>query len=544
MPRTCLRRIIAATVAGVAFAASPCLGATVSVTDAGAVADDGKDDAAAINKVIAGAKRGDVVRIPAGTYLLAGRVNLASGTTLEGAGQGKTVLRHAGVNKHPLVQVVKGADTVEVRHMTIDGNNSPKASNGVVCGRGRRVYLHHLTIQNFVDYDGFGPHGIGIWHTPDCTITDNTIVNIGPTAKWGCGMRIADDSTGAWIMRNTIRNTGRGGIMTNGKATDAVIRENVITETHGIGFAIEVHSGSIRTVIEDNIVDHGLSIVTGYCAIRRNLVVDPTSTWGGYGIEGGGSPNGVVTDNIIDHGQQQGISLSRGKTSPPSYSLWSRNKFLNCSQWGIQMQGGGPKGKISCLYFYKNTFAKAKKGHPSARYKGHDGNAIRFNGYTENVVFDSNQIVDNAGVGIQITGTPGVNNISFIDNVFTGNAAGLMDSYPDAPVLWEDNFVSGNGPRGAPPATKGFVGGAPVASFSCPSPVTVGEAVRFTNTSTAPGSAIRHALWDFGEGVPSSDENPEHMYQRPGAYRVSLVVWNTSGWAGRPAEKIVLVRGK
>ena len=33
---------------------------------------------------------------------------------------------------------------------------------------------------------------------------------------------------------------------------------------------IEVHSGSFRTVVEDNVVDHGLSIVSGNCAVRRS----------------------------------------------------------------------------------------------------------------------------------------------------------------------------------------------------------------------------------------------------------------------------------
>jgi hypothetical protein len=136
-------------------------------------------------------------------------------------------------------------------------------------------------------------------------------------------MRVADSCSHNQILRNRIHNTGRGGIFTNGKSTDAIIRGNVVSGSHGIAFAIEVHSGSARTVVEDNVVDHGLSIVSPNCAVRRNVVVDLSDTWGSYGIEGGGGPDGVVTDNVIEYGQGQGISLS-GATH---HMLWARNRF-------------------------------------------------------------------------------------------------------------------------------------------------------------------------------------------------------------------------
>jgi hypothetical protein len=510
--------------------------AELSVTDFGAVAGDDADDATAINQAIAQAAPGDTVSIPEGIFLIETHIVLRSDLILEGAGQDKTVLQYAGDKPHCFVRM-KELENVELRNLTLDGQNSPGAQQGIIAGSCSKIRLHHLTIRDFVDTGAFGPHAILFSRTSDSTISENTILNMAPDDPWGAGIRTGEPCSGNRILRNIIHNTGRGGIFTNNGAGDAVIRENVISGSHGIAFAIEVHSGSVRTVVEDNIVDHGLSIVSPNCAVRRNIVVDPTGTWGSYGIEGGGGPDGVVTDNIIDYGQKQGISLS----GPQRYMLWTRNRFVNCSQWGIQIQGPAEDNRIRCLYFYRNTFARTKRGHPSARYPGHDGHAIRFNDHAEYVVFDSNRIVDNAGLGIQVTSGPDVNHIIFLDNVITGNAMGSINTYPGAAVLWEGNLVAGNGSHNTELQTQGFDGQAPVADFACPDLVVAGEPVRFLNRSAAPGSEIDHALWDFDDGIPSADINPTHVYERPGAYRVSLLVWNRDGWGARPAEKVIRV---
>ena len=510
-------------------------GASLSAADFGAIPNDDKDDAAAINQGVAQAQPGDTVTIPEGTFILSGQLVLKSSITLTGAGQAQTRLVHSGDKPHCFIRM-KAASDVEVRDMTLDGANSPNAQQGIVGTTCSNLFLHHLTIQNFVDTGTFGPHAILCSGTSDSMYSDNTILNMAPEDPWGAGIRVSEPCTGNRILRNIIHNTGRGGIFTNNGATDVVISENIITGSHGIAFAIEVHSRSVRTVVEDNIVDHGLSIVSANCATRRNTVIDPSGTWGSYGIEGGGGPHGIVTDNVIDYGQKQGISLS----GPQRYMLWARNRFVNCSQWGIQLQGPR-EDKIRCLYFYDNTFSKAKTGHPSARYPGHDGHAIRFNGNTEYVVFDSNRITDNAGLGIQLTSGKGVSHLTFINNIITNNAQGSINHYPDsAPIIWESNLVSGNG-TDTQLETRGFTGEPPIASFSCPDTARVGEPVQFQNTSTAPNSEIDQVLWDFDAGIPCTDSNPAYTYKRPGAYRVSLIVWNKAGRANRAAERTIRV---
>ncbi|OGV62781.1 MAG: hypothetical protein A3K19_07595 [Lentisphaerae bacterium RIFOXYB12_FULL_65_16] len=530
-----LRHMLCAAVLGIASLVQSGWTADVAVAEFGAIPNDDVDDAAAINSAVAKAQPGDTVTIPDGTFLLADTVVLKTGITLKGAGQGVACLVFSGDKPHCLVRMQE-AENVEVTGMTLDGGNNPKAQQGIVGPKCNALRLHHLTIQNFVDTGAFGPHAILCSGTSNSMISDNTILNMAPDDEWGAGIRMSESCSGNRIERNIIHNTGRGGIFTNNGATDMVISENIITGSHGITFAIEVHSGSVRTVIEDNIVDHGLSIVSANCAIRRNIVVDPTGTWGTYGIEGGGGPEGVVTGNVIDYGQGQGISLSGAS----HHMLWARNSFSNCSQWGIQMQGPALDNKIRCLYFYDNTFRKMKKGHPSARYPGHDGHAIRFNNNTEYVVFDSNRIMDNAGLGVQLTSGEGINNICFINNLITNNAQGSINQYPSAPVIWENNLVSGNGAN-TQLQTQGFTGEPPVPSFSCPDTARVGVPVQFQSTSAAPGSEIDHVLWDFDAGVPVMAPNPTYTYQRAGAYRVSLIVWNKDGRGARPAEKVIRV---
>jgi len=52
---------------------------------------------------------------------------------------------------------------------------------------------------------------------------------------------------------------------------------------------------------------------------------------------------------------------------------------------------------------------------------------------------------------------------------------------------------------------------------------------QFTDQSTAGGSSIVKWEWDFGDGVLSTSQNPEHIYNSIGNYNVSLRVTNSNG---------------
>ena len=71
----------------------------------------------------------------------------------------------------------------------------------------------------------------------------------------------------------------------------------------------------------------------------------------------------------------------------------------------------------------------------------------------------------------------------------------------------------------------------PVASYTAtpPSPVTPGQLIDFTNTSTISSGTITSAVWYFGDGNGASGNNVNHSYSTSGTYPVVLVVTGSNG---------------
>ncbi len=65
--------------------------------------------------------------------------------------------------------------------------------------------------------------------------------------------------------------------------------------------------------------------------------------------------------------------------------------------------------------------------------------------------------------------------------------------------------------------------------------------VVFTDHSTPGSSAITGWLWEFGDSVTSTEQNPTHVYSTPGMYTVSLTVTTAAGsnTATKPAYIVV-----
>ncbi len=61
------------------------------------------------------------------------------------------------------------------------------------------------------------------------------------------------------------------------------------------------------------------------------------------------------------------------------------------------------------------------------------------------------------------------------------------------------------------------------AGFEYSLPACVGQSVAFTNTTT--GSGPFTYLWDFGDGITDTVENPVHVYATAGTYTVTLTAW-------------------
>jgi PKD repeat protein len=107
---------------------------------------------------------------------------------------------------------------------------------------------------------------------------------------------------------------------------------------------------------------------------------------------------------------------------------------------------------------------------------------------------------------------------------------------------WIDCTVEGNGDDTLPPA-KPFPQPAPTASFTVSAEPRVGQSVTFTNTSQAAAGKIAAVLWDLGDGPPSTEPVAIHTYDRPGEYRVTLVVWDEAGRGARCEQRIRVEKG-
>jgi len=499
-------------------------------------------DSAAIRLSLDQAKPDDTIGLAAGTYTITEAIRPKSGIRLLGAGQEKTILRFGGEKPDVLLRVA-GCEDVEVAHLTLDGGDNRLVGQGILATSSRRVKIHHVTVRNLVKSKTWGPHGILFnGHNPtrengvtDSEISDCLVENIAPDARFGGGIRIAWGSSRNRALRNVIRNTGRGGILANDGSHDLVIRENTVSGSGGEGLGIEVWGHSDRAVIEDNRIDHWLSVGgCDFCAVRRNVVADPGGPTKSYGLEIIGSYQ-VVTDNVV--GEVQGIGVSVSAKMPKNYHFYARNTIRSCYHWGAQLQG--ETGGSAYYYFYRCKFLDTLVGHPSVIYKGGEGNGFRTNGNVKHLVFEECEFSDNGKLGLQLGG-PDVDSLCFLRCEIKNNKRGAVSGPHDYSRLeWVDCSVEGNGSDALPPA-KPFPAPPPTASFEVAAKARVGEPVAFAGTSKAARGKIAAVMWDFGDGVPVVEPRAGHTYDKPGDYRVTLLVWDDEGRGAR-SEKLVRV---
>lgn len=528
----------------VSLAAAQLQGSAVvlDVTSAGATANDAEDDAAAIQKAIEVSIAGETVFLPAGTFLVNRTLRARSGLKIQGAGREQTIIKFNAVTQTDFLDL-SGSRNVELCHLTIEGNHSPHARHGITGHRGGGHFIHHLAIQNLASSNGplaihfTGDGGNSTNGVSDCVIADNIIRNIGLDSEWGGGIRLSWGSSRNQILRNLVDNTGRGGIFANDASCDLIIRSNIVSRSgrKAEKLAIEVWRDCDRVVIDDNQVDHWLSIGgSARVAARRNTIRPPSGDIAFIGLELIGQDL-VVTDNVVDGGQQIGVSVSNNASNQWQYCAY--NRIQSMVQWGAQLQGDNAGARM--LYFYKNRFLTTQRGNPAAIYPGADGRGFRFNGNCQQVILDSNEICRNPAEGIELGGRR-LDQISIVNTVINGNGSAAVTGNPGADLEWTNNTVMGNG-KDVQLATRGFTVPPPTADFFYPSTIPAGQLVTFTNRSTAPGGAVAHALWDFGHGVPGNRLDGGHTYSHPGTYRVTLIVWDNHG-RGAIKERSVLVR--
>jgi len=497
-------------------------------------------DVAALTSALASAKPGDTVQLAAGTYVLTEALKPPTGVKLLGVGMDRTLL-HYGGEKPAVMIALNGVNDVEVAAMTLDAQEGALVQRPLSAYNCSRLNLHHLALRNTAPKNGSPAiHFNGQAKTYregvlDSVISDCVMANIGVDSGWGCGVRISWGSSRNQVLRCQIDRTGRGGILTDNRSNDLVVRGNTISGSGGTGLGIEIWGGCDRCVVEDNVIDHWLSIGgSDYAAVRRNVVSDKSGVTKGYGIEAIGS-YGVYTDNLVDDGAQIGLSVSG--PMPKDLNYYGDNIFRNCWQWGAQLQG--EKGGISYTYLYRCAFSDTVLGRGKVSYPGYEGHGFRTNGNVRQLVLDQCCMSDNGRYGVQLGGG-GVDFLSFLGCVITGNKSAAVADLRDYTALeWQDCVVRDNG-SDKPPPEKPFPTPPPPATIAGPTQARVGQTVEFTCRSAALDAPEAQVLWDLGAGAPQTGRRAHHAYERPGRTRVTMVLWDAHGRATR-CEKTVAI---
>lgn len=488
-----------------------------------------------IQSAISHCTAGGEVRIPAGVYRISKTLQFHSNMRLVGSDEGGTILISTASESGAMMDL-SGCEDSEVCNLVLDGAENPNVDQGVTAHNARRLCLRGLVIRNLVRGNGFGPHGIlffGVNPTCEQGVTDSVIdgcriENIGVEAAFGGGIRLSWGSSRNRVTRNSIQETGRGGIFADNGSTHQVIQGNTIGGSHGEGLGIEVWGGCNYSVIEDNRIDHWLSIGgCDDCAVRRNVISDKSGEYKFCGIEAIGSRL-IVTDNVVDGGQKIGLSLSGPQ--PKQYVYWANNRVSGCNQWGSQIQG--ESGGAAYQYFYKCAFSDMPVGVGPVWYPGDEGNGFRFNGNSHNITMEECVFMNNGRLGIQFVGEA-LNYLDFRSCVFAGNKGAAASGLPSSAVAEWKGCVARENADNTLPSTRPWEGPPPGVTFTAPTQPKTGEAIPFQAGNGADDDGIGAVLWDFGEGVPSSEKMTAHLYNTPGTYAVTLIGWDRHGRAGR-----------
>lgn len=552
------------TSAPLALAPQALFAADFDITSYGAVAGDAGSDLSAFQQAINAASAGDRVIIPAGTFQISSAIVPKQGVAIVGAGREQSVVEFIGTSNSPLVRINGNSQNdIELTGFTLDGKNSDRATHGILAEFSSGHHIHQMGFRDFVETSDFGSHAIHLRNDVDNTLIEaNHFRNIGLNDNFGSAIRMSRGSAFNTIRNNDISGTGRGGVFAEIGATDNVIRGNTIMQSglfdgdSGAGLGIELWNGSGRTIVEDNVLDHWLSVDrSDLVAVRRNTVV---SNDGGpvkfTQFELAGGADNIFTDNQIGAGGKIGFSISAvsdpiaaggfGSTNVERIFI-GRNTFAEGANQNVQFNSG--QSSIRQIYLYDNQLidgddiqASSNDGTPSGlRIIG--SNVKQF-------VLEGNTISNNANNGIRMffnssTAPDGIDKFTYIDNNIENNdGPAFSGSYRLSNVEFDASNVVADNANNFRPFSAGFANAAPDVSLIASGTFNVGEEIDFgftysDDSSTAPSEV----LWDFDFGLPVIDFMPTYTYDQAGDYNVTLIAWDDDGRAARSTMLISIV---
>lgn len=251
---------------------------SLSVTDYGAVADDGADDRAAFEACIEAAKaEGKEVWIPAGTFNLEEKlVFTIEGITIRGAGMWHTNLVGAGA-------AFKYQGTSKFYDFAVTGVSTVRDDSGDLAGfEGNGSRATNVTIQNI-----WMEHiKVGVW---SCNTENLVIQGCRIRNTYADGINLCSGTHNATVRNNNIRNTGDDCIAIwpwLAECTGNTISHNTI-QAPMLANGVAIYGGADNTAEYNHIseiINNGSGICvgsefetkagyTGTINVRNNLLV-------------------------------------------------------------------------------------------------------------------------------------------------------------------------------------------------------------------------------------------------------------------------------
>ena len=344
---------------------------TVNVGDFGAVANDGRDDTAAIRAAIASARGGDTIQFGNGRYDVNSTINAGSGLTFNG-NRGQTLIRSA--DKAWAFNVTNG-NTGTFKNLNFDGSaigaegrstlnvdwiDVTNFTRGVNVGFGAGTALGghgsawdpvNSKITNSSFHDSPGGWGIGFYKGSGLTIADNAFVNITNGIKSNNVGNTAHDIT---ITRNYFSGIRRmfaelQGQVQNFELSDNYVENPVLAGSFSqnndcLGFSVIYHGDETRNA-----------------RVVRNTILCPQRPDGtGVRLAFEIGNNFTVEDNYIN-GIGTMTSCFMGDSSGPRSEAeightYVRNNKMVDARWGQ----GGSYGQYPRNASYSNNNANVQ----------------------------------------------------------------------------------------------------------------------------------------------------------------------------------------
>ncbi len=328
------------------------------------------------------------------------------------------------------------------------------------------------------------------------------------------------------ITENTISGNGRHGILLTspGGVSQPLIKSDLIEHNIQDGIHIE---GTFYAQIEQNRLRYngagGIYNYSGYATTTAlNNFIEHNRT----GIQ---SPGLIeITGNLIAY-NERGVDLDH--LSPQIMN----NTFVRQSAEGIYCNESGPY--VTNCIFNDNardfTFVTGDASQPTLSY------SLTDKPYLDGKVLNGGFVLLNRDAAFEGNGEHPFALKSGSPAIDRGTTDNQLVALPEKDLAGNPRIYDGNNDGVSQIDLGAYEFSALSADFTAN--VTVGLkplSVQFTNQSVGEVDSLQ---WRFGDGDSSQAENPLHVYQKEGAYTVSLIVCGALGQSEKIRTDYIVV---